>query len=336
MKYVRKVEACIRERGFCPFKPSSDFMKELRARKPAERRGIYIHVMPGLDKFYVGKSIDVLERYKQHKETYGQIELTSFLPVPEAELGPVEEEHIAKLRELGVTLLNILLPDEDLGSADIAEILNEKTLEDWVFDPKAVWRGAAKVHEAAKYARFDAKYSKLLSHPRRSDELYDLLNHYVRTCIPRPDRTEGTFWTLNCLTNAFRRHPSRALFRISVHRPEVLTVVDNPKDPKMPPFAIMFTIDSEVMTPAEHRSFRKIPDVTEGYDDVYRSAPFPHHRVSALSVESARALMRHKGFVRSAKACVAQLITQGQVPRNFTQSHCLPLVRDILSRPYQV
>jgi hypothetical protein len=60
MKLVRRVEKHIRQKGFGLFRPSNELMKELSCLKTADRRGIYIHVMPGFDKFYFGKSIDIL------------------------------------------------------------------------------------------------------------------------------------------------------------------------------------------------------------------------------------------------------------------------------------
>ena len=329
---INKVKSVLQERGFSDLRPSAEIMAEIRKRDEQGRRGIYVHVMPGLDKFYVGKSIDVVSRYKQHLETYGTIELSAFLHVPEAELGPIEEEHIALFREMGVTLLNVLLPDEDLGSADIAKIFDPSSLQGWVDDPKAYWKGGPKDYRPEELARFDARYAKLLKYPAHSEELMDLLNLFIRRCIPSPDRTEKTFWTINCLTEAFLKHSSKAVYRISVHRPEVLTVVDNPKDPEMERFMILFTVANAVMTERELRSYLKIKDCFEYSANSYKTAKFPHLRIAACTPAAARKLMEHEGIVRSAKVCVAKLMQKGQVPRNFSQSHCLPLCRDVLSR----
>jgi hypothetical protein len=333
MNTIKKVESVLKQRGFTKLLPSVEIMTELQMLDEPGRRGIYVHAMPGLDKFYVGKSIDVVARYKQHLETYGKIERSAFLHVPEGELGPIEEEHIALFRELGVTLLNVLLPDEDLGSADIAEIFAPTSLQNWVADPKALWKGGPKDYRDEELARFDARYAKLRKHPEHSEELMDLLNLFIRKCIPSPDKTEKTFWTINCLTEAFLKHSSKAVYRISVHRPEVLTVVDNPKDPEMERFMILFTVANEVMQDSEVKSLSKIKDTFFYSGNGYRTAKFPHLRFAAKTPSAAFKLLQHEGFVRSAKVCVANLMQQGQVPRNFSQSHCLPLCRDVLSRP---
>jgi len=334
MHPLKKVQRLLLKRGFSEFRPSSEFMAELNGLPENDRRGIYVHAMKDGTEFYAGLSIDVVARYRQHLQTYGTIEQSAFLSVPSADLAPIEMECITSLREMGVTMLNVLLPDENLTATDIAEILDQKTLEQWVNAVDVKWHGGPKTYDEAELARFKAKYAKLCAHPVHSDELMDLLSLFIRTCIPHPDRTEKTFWTLNCMTEAFQKHSSRAIYRLSVHRPEVLTVVHNTKDPSMLPFEIMFTIDSEVMTASERRSFEQIDNVSERSYNVYKRANFQHHRVSAHTVEAAQALMRHRGFVRSIKSCVAKLVCNGQVPRNFSQSHCLPLYRDVLSRPF--
>jgi len=333
MKPLDKVIALLNKRGFSPLGPSGTVMSGLADLPRQARRGIYVHVMPGLDKFYVGKSIDVVARYKQHLETYGKIALSAFLHVSDAELGPIEEEHIALFREKGLTLLNVLLPDEDLSSADIREIFDPSALHGWLSDPKAFWKGGPKNYQPEELARFDARYADLQQYPAHSEELMDLLNLFIRKCIPSPDRTEKTFWTINCLTNAFQKHSARAVYRISVHRPEVVNVVDNPKDPEMERFMIIFTIANNVMTAREIKAVEAVKDAWVLSSDSFKSAKFPHLRVAAKSPKAAFNLLAHAGFVRSAKIAVAKLMQQGQVPRNFSQSHCLPLCRDVLSRP---
>lgn len=307
-------------------------MDELKALGEGERRGIYVHVLHGGTHFYVGLSVDVRSRYLQHLETYGEIEHSSFLAVPEPEdLAPVEMEHIALLRDAGATLLNVLQPDEDMSAEQVAEMFDAEKQEAWLEDMGAYFDGGPKDYDAQDLPKFAKRYSDLLAHKNHSEELLDLLSYFIRTFIPTPDKSEGYLWTLNCLTNAFQKHSARALFRISVHRPEVLTVVVNDKDPEMPSFFIMFTVAQGCVAPEDQESLMAIQDVSmEGVD--YKTAKFPHFRINANTMDAAWRLFANPGFVRSMKKSVYELMRSGQTPKNFSQSHCLPLCHNVMSR----
>jgi hypothetical protein len=280
--------------------------------------------------------VDVRARYQQHLETYGEIEHSSFLLVPEPDdLAPVEMEHIALLRDAGATLLNVLQPAKDMSAEEVAEMFDADKQEEWLDDMTAYFDGSHREYNPEEMPRFEKRYSDLLAHKNYSEELIDLLSYFIRTCMPTPDKSEGYLWTLNCLTNAFQKHSARALFRISVHRPEVLTVVVNDKDPEMPRFFIMFTVAQNCVAPEDIQTLTDIPDVKITEVD-YKTAKFPHVRINADSIDAAWRLFANPGFLRAMKKSVFELMRSGQTPKNFSQSHCLPLCQQVMSRKPQI
>lgn len=332
MSNLSVVESLLLKSGFPPFRPSGELMDELAGLTGGARRGIYVHVLGGGTQFYVGLSIDVRSRYLQHLETYGSIEKSTFLHLPEpVDMAPVEMEHIARLRDAGATLLNVLQPAADMSAEDVAEMFDPDAQQAWLDDMTAYHDGGPRAYDPKDLPRFAKRHASLLAHKNYSEELIDLVSYFIRAFIPTPDKSEGYLWTLNCLTDAFTDHSAKALFRISVHRPEVLTVVVNDKDPEMAPFFIMFTAAKWEGAAADAEALAEIPDV-EVHDLDFKTAKFPHFRVKALTVEAAWRLFANPAFIRGIKRAVFELMRSGQTPKNFSQSHCLPLCAQVMSR----
>lgn len=332
MSTVTLVEALLLKSGFPAFRPSEELMDELKDLGLEERRGIYVHVLGGGTQFYVGLSIDVRSRYLQHLETYGSIEQSTFLHVPEPQdMAPIEMEHIALLREAGVTLLNVLQPAEDMSAEEVADMFDADKQQAWLDDMTAYYAGGPRDYDPQELPRFAKRHAELLAHKNYSEELIDILSYFIRSFIPTPDKSEGYLWTLNCLTNAFQRHPATALFRISVHRPEVLTVVVNDKDPDMKPFFLMFTVAKGDLAQIDLDALGDIADIS--FEEIdFKTAKFEHMRISAYTLDAVWRLFANPAFVRAIKRCVFELMRSGQTPKNFSQSHCLPLCAQVMSR----
>jgi len=331
MATLQKIQQVLEKRGFGSFRPSAELMDELEQLGKGGRRGIYVHVLHGGQHFYVGLSVDVRSRYLQHLETYGEIEHSAFLPVPTADLAPIEMEHIALLRDMGATLLNVLQPSEDMTSEEVAEMFDAEKQQAWLDDMTAYYSSGPRDYDPNELPRFAKRYADLLAHKNYSEELIDILSYFIRSFIPTPDKSEGYLWTLNCLTNAFQKHSATALFRISVHRPEVLTVVVNDKDPDMQPFFFMFTVAKGDLAETDLDALDDIPDISLDEID-FKTAKFEHFRINAYTLDAVWRLFANPAFVRAMKRCVYELMRSGQTPKNFSQSHCLPLCAQVMSR----
>jgi hypothetical protein len=335
MSNQAKLEKLLVKDGFTPFRKSDELMNDLKALPDGKRCGIYIHMLPGGEYFYVGLSVDVRDRYQQHKQTYHKIEKSAFLSAPKNQIGILEQKYISMLYRMKLKLLNILIPDDSSKAGDLSDSFGVEAQNEWIADSAAKYKGKGNTYSEELLKKFEARYEKLMSSADFKPEYLDFISTFIRYCIPHPEKSEKVFWTLNCLTNAFQKHPARALFRVSVHRPEVLTFVVNHKDPAMEPFMVMFTLFPEAMTAKEFSEINKIGGF-EIVDNVFKSADFDHIHLRASSMETAWKLLAHEGFRRAIKQCVLKLMQKGQVPRNFSQSHCLPLCADVMKRSAKI
>ena len=338
MSKIAKLEKLLTKEGFTPFRPSEELMGELKKLPDGQRCGIYVHVLPGDEYFYVGLSVDVRDRYQQHRKTYQKINLSSFLSAPKDQIGILEQKYIAMLYRMNLKLLNILIPDDTSTAGDLSDSFGIEAQDQWMLGADSYYKGKGNSYSEVLLKKFEPRYNKLTSSKDYKSEYLDFISTFIRYCIPHPEKSEKVFWTLNCLTNAFQKHPARALFRVSVHRPEVLTFVVNHKDPHMEPFMVMFTIYPEAMTEEEHQEIKEIAgyvayEANGNGEPFYKTAGFKHWQVRAYSIETAWELLRHTGFRRAIKDCVLKLMQKGQVPRNFSQSHCLPLCEEVMRRP---
>jgi len=339
MSSIPKLNKIITKDGFTSFRPTDELMGELKKLPDGDRCGIYIHVVyEGNDEyFYVGQALDMRKRYMQHKKKY-DIVLSAVCFVSKSQLGFVEEKYITLLNRLGLNLRNILISDENSLAGDLFDVFGEKEQLEWLADEKFFYEGKFKSYKQESAIKFKHRYDELIASPDYESEYMDFISTFIRYCVPHPEKTEKEFWTLNCLTNAFGKHPARALFRVSVHRPEVLTFVVNHKDPAMEPFMVMFTIYPEAMTEEEHQEIKGIAgyvayEANGNGEPFYKTAGFKHWQVRAYSIETAWELLRHAGFRRAIKESVLRLMRKGHVPRNFSQSHCLPLCEEVMRRP---
>ena len=335
MKDIKDVEAQLMRDGFSAFTDSIVLMRKIGLLPKAQRRGIYVHLMADKRSFSVGLSKDVRSRYKQHLKAGKDIVLSAFLSVPTGRLGILEQKYISKLYQLGLPLRNILIPDEDSGAGDLSDVFGQAEENVWLKDNDAFFKKGWKAYDQDSLEKFKGRYRDLMKSGLCTDEYLDFLALFIRACLPHPEKTEKVFWTLNCLTAAFQGHSAKALLRVSVHRPEVLTFVVNESDPKMPAFMVMFTVSTDVFTSKQLNSLTKRSGVS-CVENVYKSADFAHHQVRAHTMPVAWSLLRDPVFRRGIKDCVLKLMGKGQVPRNFSQSHCLPLCAEVMQRKVSV
>lgn len=335
MSNLSIVEGLLVKSGFTSFRPSAELMDELSELQEGSRRGIYVHVLDGGTQFYVGLSVDVRERYKQHLKTYGKIELSAFLPAPENKLGSLEMRFIALLQEHKIPLLNKLVPIDDFDSSSISEIFDDKKQAKWLKNSDARYIGGPRAYAEEGLRRYKERYDKFLAHSHYSPEAVRLAGEYIRRCIPEPIRTERNLWMINCLTNGFQGMTVTALVRISVHRPEVFTVVVNDKKADMEPMRVLFTVSAADLSTIEvvqlNKALASVPGGYDNWENAFRSAHFDHYRLTFYSYKAAWHLMDCPAFVKACKSACLRLMHQGQVQRHFSQSHCLPLVQAALA-----
>jgi len=323
---LEQVEARLAEMGFSPFAPSIPLARRILRRRKALREGLFVHALPGGRDFHLGISTDVGARILRDIADESDVESTAFLPGDVTLLADAELHVLRHLRQMRAKVRGTLLEPPGDWRLDLPRMLR------WLNDREALFDAPPPRRAAAQLRRFDARMRQLREHPRFDDRLLDLLSAYVRRCLPDPARTEGVFWSMTCLTQAYASEPeSRTLARISVRRPAVLTVLPAAEDSPADEAEISLLVAPEVLGAADLRRVNATPGL-RAPTDVFRTADFPHTQVTVHAYADARRLLRIPGFVRACRLANLRLMRAGDLHPHVAAAHNHRLVQAALSR----
>lgn len=184
---------------------------------PGRRKGIYFYVFDD-GTAYVGKSVDMVERFVQHAHEYKhrgdfdgvEISRAYFASVGEdvdaVELDDLETDAIRRAEAAGYSLRNKLKCGRPGGDADAVLDLREDHMLPlpWNRSDKADPLAPAELPGAtASQAERFARLTALPGH----GELLDALSAYVRETMPEPAHTAGLYWAANAFPSR-RRVPA--------------------------------------------------------------------------------------------------------------------------------
>ena len=184
---------------------------------PGRCKGIYFYVFDD-GTAYVGKSVDMVERFVQHAHEYrhrgdfdgAEISRAYFASVGEdvdaVELDDLETDAIRRAEAAGYSLRNKLKCGRPGGDADAVLDLREDRmlLLPWNRSDKADPLVPAELPEAT--ASQADRFARLMALPERG-ELLDALSVYVRETMPEPAHTAGLYWAANAFPSR-RRVPA--------------------------------------------------------------------------------------------------------------------------------
>lgn len=323
---LEQVEARLVEMGFSPFDSSIPLARRLLRRRKALREGLFVHALPGGREFHLGASTDVGARILRDIADEADIDATAFLPGDMPLLANAEIGVLRHLRAMRAKVRGTLLEPPGDWRLDLPRLVR------WVRDREALFDAPPPRRPAAELRRFDARMRALRAHPRFDERLLDLLSAYVRRCLPDPAQTEGIFWSMTCLTQAYTHPPEpRTLARISVRRPAVLTVLPAAEDEAEDAAEIHLLIAPEALSSSELRRVNATPGLSADAG-VYRTADFPHCLVNIPSYSAARRLLRIPGFVRACRLANLRLMRAGDLHPHVAAAHNHRLVQAALSR----
>lgn len=341
MHPLKKSQRWLVKRGFQEFRPSAELMEELAGRPVEARRGIYVHAMKEGTEFYAGLSIDVVERYKQHLQTYGVIEHSAFLHVPDAPLEPIESDVIDDLRRIKVTLLNVLVPSQLERSEDDDGDSDDDTDGTWTpddFDHKE-WMSChacvddtpPKPYDPQELPKFAKRYADLQASPGYTPEVLQFVRYFVRAVLPSPVESQRKYWAINCLTEAYRKESQITLFRISIYRPELLAIHLNKDKSSRSPYHFVFTLG--VLGGCAMEDLLEVQQLPGHgfYQNPFKTARFNHAQLTLESLEDAWAFVRNPAGLKMLKQAAWSLMDSGKLNPRFAQAHCLPLAAEIFS-----
>ena len=168
--------------------------------------------------FYIGKAVDVIRRFSQHRNNHTDIIGFSFISTPKIKLDEIEKKLIYEAENLGFLLSNVVHTTHVAGDTDFDLVMSRERQELWSQHPETVNEAedSTTINLPDSFAyRSRKQYEEFIEHPN-SDEVINLLSTYVSCCIPLPKRTEYSFWSLSCMPSTRRRlGPALAVFNMS-------------------------------------------------------------------------------------------------------------------------
>ena len=328
------IEAALVAEGFTTFKDSLQLMDEVAARGPDERSGIYVHFFAGDEEwFYLGLSIDVRKRYHQHIKNHTDIIKSAWLPAPEEQLVALELKYLSLMQSHHANLRNILKHREEYRWEDFKDIFEGGHAERWLQDPRPDLTPYDKVDKELE-ANYAKKFAELRAHPDFSDEMLELLNHYVRHFILFPTRTDQMFWNMTCLNPGGYSKPYeqlKAFLRINIHMPEVFTAILNEHYEGSPRMAYNFHVAKDQFTKDDLARYRDEWGLI-AHPGNYAATGGKQIQFVVNNLEDAWTLIADPVFRRAAKVGNLRLMRQGLLARRLSQSHCLPLAKAALAQ----
>lgn len=323
---LEQVEARLVEMGFEPFAPSLTLARRILRRRKSLREGLFVHALPGGRDFHLGISTDVGARILRDIADEAEVETTAFLPGDATLLADGELGVLRHLRQMRARVRGTLLEPAGEWRLNLPRMLR------WLDDREALFDSPPPRRAAAQLRKFDARMGELRAHPRFDERLLDLLSAYVRRCLPDPAQTEGVFWSMTCLTQAYANQPEpRTLARISVRRPAVLTVLPADAGDPADEAEISILVAPEAIGDADLRRVNATPGLGV-LTDVFRTADFPHAQAVVRSYDAARRLLRIPGFVRACRLANLRLMRAGDLHPHVAAAHNHRLVQAALSR----
>lgn len=162
------------------------------------RCGVYVlHFANG--EHYVGKSVDVVKRYVQHRNNHQDIHSLSFKRVARKVVVAEEKAVTHNLEVLGARLRNIENVTRTYAiSTSFDEVMPPELQEQWLTDLDFNYAGGNRTPNDVIRQKHLKKYHSMMNLPY-VEEILAIAREYVQTSIPAYRISEGTFWLSTCL-----------------------------------------------------------------------------------------------------------------------------------------
>ena len=197
-----------------------------------ERCGIYCLKFSN-NQFYIGRAIDFVRRFVQHRKTYDDIVEVSFFKVPPNLQSEPERKLIHKAEAKGFKLRNIVETSVTYADSDFDELFLPSEQEKWLITAEVkefIYRISGENIDNQRI-RYTTKFNKLKSRPD-FDRLVEVLKLYIQKVIPFYRQTEMSFWSVSCLPSTKAQFGQR-LFVINMNEMECLVVLCDKEFPKI-------------------------------------------------------------------------------------------------------
>lgn len=209
--------------GFPVWREVTGCLSVADLHRPNERCGIYVLGFANGER-YVGKAVNVVRRFTDHRKTHDDVTHMTFKMVPQADQSAVEQHCIRTLERHGLRLRNIVHMSVVEGESDLDLVVTPEEQTRWLAgDLEGLEDAAQHVQDAALKQRYRRKFERFMALPFAPDALF-VLGVYLQAVVPFPRRTELGFWMVSCLPSG-APEGSTLYLRVSLNMQEVFSLL---------------------------------------------------------------------------------------------------------------
>ncbi len=303
--------------GYGPARPYD--AHELKSIAPRST-GLYLLEF-GNDQAYIGISVDIQARLRQHGLTHADI--CAFRVrvhhASTAELREIERILLHSAEKAGLTLRNREHAAVIVGASSFDHAVSITEQNNWIKDPSALNRTDGVIgvkYSESQLAAHTASYERLRQHPRYL-EVVRALGAYLDACVPFPVRTEATFWTVSCYPGSSRS----LLLRVSMGMLETFYIFENPQSGLLE--VTIFVDGRHLPAPkllSRWKLWRKLSHHVQVWPRAHKSAGAFEQTVVVDDVSNLKEALQISGVASAAASHALAVMRRRQ--SGYKSSHC--------------
>jgi hypothetical protein len=284
----------------------------------SRRTGIYVFQFSD-GAFYAGQSIDIPQRFAQHRAVHPDIELMCWKAVERSRLDDEERETIRLLEAHKAVIRNVQYASLPLVGSAFEAIMPNESQARFLSDVDCQDLGGIPVAYPELMSRTETRFAAL----KRSEgfaNLTKVLGKYLSSCVPSPRKTEVAHWAVSCGTSRESR-AGRLVCRVNVGWQEVLTVWEEQGQ-----WDVWFQARRSIIgrTFPELLKFRRRHLGCVFYRNAYLAGGTDQLRIASAYFDDTMALLDDPAFILAARHLNVTLATKSGCM--WSRSHCPQLV----------
>ena len=177
--------------------------------------GIYILEFSNCE-FYIGQTINIGKRIKQHFKTYKDIQSILFKPLDINQLTDYENKMINKFEKEGCRIRN-------LKQLNFRNLFDFETQQKWLKNKSFNFISGTKFENESVRKKFSDRFF-ILKSKAYYEELISQLSIYFDKCLPNYLASEFNYWNITCFPKYLKKE--NCILRINVNDVPILTVLE--------------------------------------------------------------------------------------------------------------
>lgn len=293
-----------------------------------ERCGIYLLEFKD-GTYYIGQSVDVARRFREHQRNFDDIVGFRFRPTIAEELDSSEIHLIHQSESIGMVLRNIEHAAVITGNSKLDSILPTDVQSAWLAKgklPDEYSRRTISTDEShAQRIRMERKYETIQQNPLYATARR-LLASYIQKTIIAPGLTEYSYWSLSCLPSTNSGTWPR-LICVNIRDMETFVLGYMINNPERIWGFINATRDDFHRGTGRLRFHFTNPFVRIRRG-AYQSPGFNQVQIEFTGAKAADRLLSDDAVYTSARSLNLHLMRKGRTL--FSRYHCFPLADEVI------